>query len=252
MSKVETSPLNDNSFIEQFCVYQLIEIFDLIPDILFWIKDKSGQFKYANRCFLEHHGLSSATQIINRTDFDFSPSHIAEQFTVDDNKVLQGQEVHDRLEMNKNQSGRISWFSTSKRPLYDKKQQLIGTYGISRHLEKTSHVLSGMDALKIPVEFIKENYMRNITLTELAEVTFLSVSALERRFKKHLKKTPKQFMNDVRLENARRLLIESSLPIAAVANECGYSDHSYFSKQFSLLFGQLPSSFRDKHSAQLK
>ena len=45
-----------------------------------------------------------------------------------------------------------------------------------------------MDALKAPVEYIRENYMRTITLTELAKVTFLSISALERRFKKHLKK----------------------------------------------------------------
>jgi transcriptional regulator GlxA family with amidase domain len=109
-----------------------------------------------------------------------------------------------------------------------------------------------MDALKAPVEYIRENYMRTITLTELAKVTFLSISALERRFKKHLKKTPKQFMNDVRLENARRLLIESNLPIATIASECGFTDHSYFSKQFRLLFGQLPSSFREKHSALTK
>lgn len=252
MIKNEPSPLNEDSFIEQFCVYQLITVLDLIPDILFWIKDKSGQFKYANHFFLEHHGMQNLSQIINRTDFDFSPTHIAEQFSVDDQKVLQGEEVHDRLEMNNNQSGKISWFATSKRPLYNKNQELIGTYGMSRHLEKTSHVLSGMDALKTPVEYIRENYMRNITLTELAEVTFLSVSALERRFKKHLKKTPKQFMNDVRLENARRLLIESNLPIATIASECGFSDHSYFSKQFRLLFGQLPSSFREKHSALSK
>jgi AraC-like DNA-binding protein len=246
--KTEPSSVIEDNFIEQFSVHKLIEVLDLIPDILFWIKDKTGQFKYANHCFLEHHGMTNLNQITNRTDFDFSPAHIAEQFSVDDQKVLQGQEVHDRLEMNSNQSGKISWFATSKRPLYNKDETLIGTYGISRHLEKTSHVLSGMDALKIPVEFIRVNYMRHITLTELAEVTFLSVSALERRFKKHLKKTPKQYMNDVRLENARRLLIESNLPIASIAGECGYNDHSYFSKQFNILFGQLPSSFREKYT----
>lgn len=247
--KEKLSPEYSDIFIEQFGVYQIIEIFDLIPDILFWVKDKSGQFKYANHCFLEHHGILNVNQIIDRRDSDFSPPHIAEQFRVDDDKVLQGEEVHDRLEMNSNQSGKISWFNTSKRPLYDRNKLLIGTYGISRHLDKTPHVLSGMVALKTPVEYIKENYMRNITLTELAEVTFVSVSALGRRFKKHLKKTPKQFMNDVRLENARRLLIESDLSIASIASECGYSDHSYFSKQFSQLFGQLPSSFREKHSS---
>jgi AraC-like DNA-binding protein len=89
--------------------------------------------------------------------------------------------------------------------------------------------------------------MQNICLEVLADVTHLSISALVRRFKKFLGKTPKQFINEVRLENARRLLIETDIAVATIANDTGFTDHSYFSRQFQKLFKQSPSAFRQEH-----
>lgn len=137
-----------------------------------------------------------------------------------------------------------AWFSTSKRPIVNEFNEIIGSYGITRQLQKQAQMISGVDAIKVPVDFIRKHYQENLAIDEVAEITHLSVSALERRFKKYLNKTPKQFINEIRLENARRLLVETSLPIASVANDVGFTDHSYFSKQFKLLFGQLPSTFR--------
>lgn len=236
-----------DKFINQFGVKQIIEMFDLMPDVIFWVKDDKGSFVYANQFFLEHVGVKSLAQITGLSDFDFSPVHIAKQFTVDDQKVMHGEVVNNRLEMNNTKSADIAWFTTSKRPLFDEQGKVIGSYGISRHLEKTSLVLSGMDALKEPVAYVRKHYMQNICLEELAEITHISISALERRFKKFLGKTPKQFINEVRLENARRLLIETNLAIATIANDTGFTDHSYFSRQFQKLFKQSPSAFRQEH-----
>ena len=239
----------DNLF-DEIGVQQVIEMFDLMPDILFWIKDKQGHFIYANAYFLAHVGVSNVNQIIGLSDFDFSPAHIAEQFVTDDMKVTQGDIVTERLEMNLDYQGRVAWFTTSKRPLFNKSKEVIGSFGTSRHLEKTSIALSGMNALKLPVDHIRKNYMNDISLAELAEVSCLSISALERRFKKYLAKTPKQFINKVRLENARKLLIESNIAISLVAEETGFTDHSYFSKQFKRLFGAIPSDFRKLHTKE--
>jgi len=238
-----------DTLVNRFSVKQIIDMFDLMPDVLFWIKDEKSCFVYANQFFLEHLGVTSLRQIIGLSDFDFSPRHIAKQFTVDDQKVMQGEVVNNRLEMNQTKVGEIAWFTTSKRPLFDQQGQPIGSYGITRHLEKTSLSLAGMDALKKPVDYIRRNYMQNICLQQLAEITYLSISALERRFKKFLGKTPTQFINEVRLENARRLLIETNIPIAAIANNTGFADHSYFSRQFQKLFEQSPSTFRQDHCA---
>ncbi|MEZ9821953.1 helix-turn-helix domain-containing protein [Shewanella sp. 10N.286.45.A1] len=226
---------------------QLVEAFDLMPDILFWVKDSDSRFIYANQYFLEHVGVQTLAQIYHCNDFDFSEPHIARQFINDDQKVMRGNRVNDRLEMNCLKGQEVAWFITSKRPIINDTGEVVGSYGISRHLQKTSLTLSSMDALKVPVAFIKENYMQPITLTELAQTAHLSISALERRFTKHLGQTPKQFINEVRLESARRLLIETNESIANIAQETGFNDHSYFSRQFQRLFGKSPSQFRREH-----
>ncbi|MBA6264225.1 AraC family transcriptional regulator [Colwellia sp. Bg11-12] len=225
-------------------VKQLIRMFDLLPDVLFWIKDNSHNFIHANQAFIEHKGVKGIEKIIGKTDYDFSPAHIAEQFIRDDEKVLAGKNVTERLEMNMTQSGDTAWYATSKRAITNENGDTIGTYGITRHLEKQAKALSNVDAVKEPVDYIRQNFKHPFTIEELAEVAYLSVSALERRFKKYLAKTPKQFINEVRLENARKLLIETNMPISQVGDETGFSDHSYFSKQFRLFFGELPSDFR--------
>ena len=51
----------------------------------------------------------------------------------------------------------------------------------------------------------------------------------------------------MRLENARRLLIETNIAVATIANDTGFTDHSYFSRQFKKLFEQSPSAFREEY-----
>lgn len=240
-----TDKLNQlHSFLQQSSIMQLVNMFDLMPDMLFWIKNTNSEIIYANSAFQQHIGVNSLEHAIGLTDYDFAPPHLARQYVVDDQRVMAGQAVDNRLEMNILKNGELRWFTTSKRILLDSNDQLIGTYGVSRHLEKTSLALTGMQALKIPVEFIRANYMHDICIVELAELSHLSISALERRFKKFLHKTPKQFINEVRLENARRLLVETTLPIAIIASECGFPDPSYFTRQFTKLFDEKPSEFR--------
>lgn len=225
-------------------INQLIEAFDLLHDILFWVKDSESRVLYANQHFIAHKGYKSLDQILLKTDFDFSPKHLAFQYVNDDKRVMQGHVVTDRLELNQTSNGELAWFSTSKKVLTDEGNQILGTYGITRHLQKTSKALLHVRAIEGPVNYIREHYHRNICIEELAQLAHLSVSALERRFKKHLAKTPNQFINEIRLENARRLLVETQLPVSQIAYECGFSEPSYFSKQFKRLFGEMPSQIR--------
>lgn len=222
----------------------LLAAFDLLKDTLFWIKDTESRIIYANVVFLEHIGIKNLAEVRGLTDYDFAPKHIAEQFILDDKLVMKGEIIEERLETNILTSDQVCWFMTSKRPIINRTGHIVGSYGISRHLEKTSFGLEAINQLKIPIDHVRKNYMNPINISELAEVGHLSVSALERRFKKYLSKTPKQFINDIRLENARRLLLDTNLPIATIALETGFSDASYFTRMFSKSVGKLPSEFR--------
>lgn len=226
---------------------KLIDMFDLLPITLFWIKDTNSTFMHVNQAFIQHKSLKDLSQIVGKTDYDFSPDYMAKQFVQDDKKILAGEIVTGRLEVNMTQSGDPAWYATSKRPLTDKDGEIVGSYGITRLLHEQANALSAVEAVKTPVNYIRENYHLQFTIEELAEMSHLSVSALERRFKKYLSKTPKQFINEVRLENARRLLIETNLSVTQVVDQTGFVDHSYFSKQFRNFFGEPPSQLRVNH-----
>ncbi len=226
---------------------QLMKAYDLLPDVLFWVKNMQGQVVHANSSFIEHVGAHGLEQVIGKNDFDFSPSHLAKQFVEDDKRVLRGELVSDRLEMNLDSKQQLAWFTTSKRPWYNGRGEVVGSYGISRHLEKTSIAQSGVEALREPVEYIRAHFARDISLQELAAHAHLSISALERRFTKYLSRTPLQYLTDVRLENARRLLVETNLTIADVAFDSGFKDASYFSRRFKRKFSMLPREFRLAH-----
>jgi PAS domain S-box-containing protein len=236
--------------LDKVTVKQVLTMFDILPDVIFWMKDADSRIIYANQMFVEHLGYKSIEQVQGKYDEDFSPNHIAKQFNVDDQKVMAGGSVTERLEINISKNGKFAWFSTSKRPIFDECGVIIGSYGITRHLQQNVKNLSGLDELKVPVQFIRDNFHLDISIEHLAKVAHLSISALERRFKKYLAKTPKQFIREIRLENSRRLLVETNLSIAEVAYQSGFSDHSYFSRHFKLMFDELPSQLRQYSFSQ--
>ncbi|WP_323847138.1 AraC family transcriptional regulator [Microbulbifer magnicolonia] len=239
------------SILSQISTQQIISMFDLLSDVIFWIKDEAGRVIHCNQEFVEHVGRKSISQVLGHSDLDFSPSYLAKNFMLDDQRVMAGELITDRLELNIGKSGDLAWFTTSKRPLKNSNEEIIGTYGIARNLKETVKTLSGMEKIRRPVEFIKNNYSQAITIEQLAEVANLSVSALERRFQKYLKKTPMQFVREIRLENSRRMLVETQMPISEIAYQSGFSSHSYFSRHFGKMFGQLPASYREEIQEKL-
>ena len=240
---------SSKSILENTDIAQMLSVFNLLEDTIFWIKDSNGQFVFANEYFMEHSGIDGLDELVGSTDYDFVPREIADQFRIDDNLVLEGTDVHDRLEVNILRSGDVAWFLTSKRVIKDRDGLNVGTTGISRHLDNTSIQLKAVDQLRIPIDYIRKHFDEPIDINELASLSHLSVSALERRFKKYIKKSPKQFINQLRLENARRLLRETIKPISVIATESGFSEPGYFCRKYREAFGETPSDFREKYTA---
>jgi PAS domain-containing protein len=122
-------------------IQQILSMFDLLTDVIFWIKDTESRVVYANKMFVEHIGMHSPSQVLGKSDAAFFPPHIAKQFITDDQSVMSGNVITDRLELNILKFGEFAWFSTSKRPLFDSQNIIIGSYGFTRLLSKASQVL---------------------------------------------------------------------------------------------------------------
>jgi AraC-like DNA-binding protein len=87
-----------------------------------------------------------------------------------------------------------------------------------------------------------------MSVEKLAHLTRKSRAALYRELAKETGKTPHQFIRDIRLEAACRLLLSTSLGVAEIAYQTGFNDPSYFSKIFTERFYMPPTAFRSQSS----
>ncbi|MGV8136064.1 MAG: AraC family transcriptional regulator [Mangrovibacterium sp.] len=96
--------------------------------------------------------------------------------------------------------------------------------------------------------YIFENFRGNITLQKAAKIAHLTPTAFCRFFKSRTRKTFTQFLNEVRIGFACRLLIEGKFDIAQVCFESGFNNLSYFNRQFKIIKNDTPSSYREKYN----
>lgn len=98
--------------------------------------------------------------------------------------------------------------------------------------------------LKKVLVFIRSNYDRHITLSEMAQVCEMSPKYFCSYFKKMTKMTPTQYLLFYRAEKSAKQLLQTEISITTIAFACGFSDLSYYIKVFKERFGVSPGQFR--------
>ncbi len=98
------------------------------------------------------------------------------------------------------------------------------------------------------MNYIRENYHKEITLEDVAGAIFISPYYLSHLFRDELGMTFIEFVTGIRVEEAARLLRTTNLSIIEIAEKVGYSDSSYFSKVFKKSQGVTPSQYRHQAS----
>jgi AraC-like DNA-binding protein len=90
------------------------------------------------------------------------------------------------------------------------------------------------------IAWIKENYSSSFTVEELAKSNNMSVSGLHHKFKTITTMGPLQYQKQLRLQEARRLLLSGSMDVTTAALEVGYESPSQFNREYRRLFGLPP------------
>ncbi len=98
------------------------------------------------------------------------------------------------------------------------------------------------------IGYIRNNYMRKITLDDVAEQVYMSKSHVSKIFNEEMGVSLTAFINGIRVDKAKILLSDASLSVADIAQLTGFEDQSYFTKQFKLLTGLSPKKYREKIS----
>jgi AraC-like DNA-binding protein len=120
-----------------------------------------------------------------------------------------------------------------------KEYEILATEGYSCKTEKINN-----DRLNRIMEFTYYNYHKQITIDEIASLVNMSVQSFCRFFKEKTKKTYIQFLMEVRIGQACKLLIEDDMHSAEVGYTCGYNSISHFNHQFKIIKNKSPMEFK--------
>lgn len=112
---------------------------------------------------------------------------------------------------------------------------------------KDTHSSSNIYVEKI-LNYIKENYSSDITLTQTANKYSISAEHLSRIFKKETGLNFHEYLTSIRLKQAEYLLIqEDKKSISEIAYSCGFNDSNYFSVKFKNVYGISPLQFQKRN-----
>ncbi|MBE9461617.1 AraC family transcriptional regulator [Dyadobacter subterraneus] len=100
------------------------------------------------------------------------------------------------------------------------------------------------------MHFIQQNFKQEITLQQAASVSGLQIHSFCRFFKSLTNRTFSDFLNEVRIGFASKLLLQSDLPVTQIALECGYTNISYFNRCFKKINKVSPKEYRNSNQVK--
>ena len=99
-------------------------------------------------------------------------------------------------------------------------------------------------AIEKIIDFSFKRYLTPVTLQQVAAVADMSIPTFCRFFKKNIKKTYFDFIQDLRISHACKLLTNTNKPVLEICYESGYNSWAHFSKQFKHVKEITPSQYR--------
>lgn len=94
------------------------------------------------------------------------------------------------------------------------------------------------------IAYVQSHFKENPSLEEIAETVYFDKRYFCSEFKKHVGQTYKEYLREVKLQYALKLLKCTSLPVTDVAMESGYSTVSHFNREFKKFYGKSPTKVR--------
>ena len=221
------------------------DLFDAIPDTVFFVKDRAGRYTAVNRTLVERTGCASKADLIGRTDEEvFSGElgrRIAEQ---DDATTRNGRTLVAVLELHLHPNGSEGWCLTWKAPMRDAKGEIVGLFGMSRDVQSAGYSLDETRALSDALDHARRHLHTALRVSELAARAGLSSFRFGQRIRQLFGMSASQYLTRLRIDFARDRLRNSSASISEIAMDSGYADQTAFSRQFRRVCGVSPKRYR--------
>jgi AraC-like DNA-binding protein len=223
-------------------------LFDLMPDVSFFAKDRQCRLMCASQQFIKRFGFRDEAQVIGKDDFALFPARLAESFRRDDEEVMRtGQPKVNIVELFFTEQGIPDWFVTNKLPLRDRQGRIIGVMGTVQSYEGRREVLQPYLQLDRAVAYIREHFRAGVSVKELAGVLKVSPRHLHRKFMEAFGSSPQAFIIKLRIQAACEALHREGAQISDVARDLGFCDQSAFTQLFQKYAGLTPRQYQQRY-----
>jgi PAS domain S-box-containing protein len=251
MSNFREDSLNNTKFLDHWfsnenaSPAQLSLIFENIPGVSFFVKDRSHRLIFVNKSLLNRFGMSSEEELNGKTDFDLFPPRLAEHFRREDRLVFDTKKPRlNILELFFNKQGLPGWCLTNKYPMFDKDGNVAGLMGTVRPHDDGELKWERDDGIGRAVGLIRQNFRSDLAIADLVKESGLNHRKLHRGFIELFGIAPMQFITRTRIEAACDDLLTTSKKLVAIAKENGFYDQSSFTQHFRRQMKVTPLKYR--------
>jgi AraC-like DNA-binding protein len=183
--------------------------------------------------------------MIGKTDFDFLPRSLAEEYRLDDQKVARSKApIVRQVELFLDDKGVPGWYETTKFPILSNAGEAIGVMGVIQAFDATHPRFFGDKKLSELINYIKDHPLESIQPGEFTRSSGLSARKIQRLFQKTLHTTPRDLLMKIRIRKSCDLLRFTEEPISDIAVDCGFYDQSAFTRSFKKRMGMTPRHYR--------
>lgn len=224
----------------------IILLFDHLPMVIFYMKDKKGTFIHCNPRFEEFHGLARGAAL-GKNDFDLHQTAIASRYRTEDRKIMDtGQPATNRIWLVPGAKGLLRWWISNKFPTYNTQKKITGVAGVMYEISDAIGMTEPFSRIEPALNLIHSSAITSLTTQLLATACHLSECQFNRIFRHLTGQSPRQYVLIHKIETAKDLLSRTDLPLSEIALQAGFYDASDFGKRFREMEQTTPRKYRIK------
>lgn len=221
------------------------DLFDAIPDTVYFVKDRDGRYTAVNQTLVERTGRAGKADLIGRTGDEVFPGDLGKRIAAQDRAITQdGRTLTAELELHLYPDGCEGWCLTWKAPLRDASGAIIGLFGMSRDVRTGNDAPDGTRALSEALAYARAHLATPLRVADLAARAGLSSFQFDQRLRQLFGMSAGQYITRLRIDHARERLAQDDTPISEIAIDCGYADQTAFSRQFRKIVRLSPHRYR--------
>ena len=229
-------------------VRQVMELFEFLPSAYFYAKDAEHRYVAANWPVLTQiFGMEQIEDLLGKSDLEIQAPAMAEAYHAEDRSVMDGGvPIPNQVWLVMLANGVPQWFVSTKTPLRDSEDKVIGIAGVMYAIDTPDDEAKLFREINPVIKHIEEHFREDVSMEAMARLSGLSTTQFNKRFRDLLRISPTELLLRLRVQEAQRLLVETSDGMSKIAEATGFFDQSHFTKRFKRATGLTPLGYRKR------